>query len=153
MKILRPVVGNLDRLVELGRMMHAESVYASLPYEPEYVRRYIASAITDLTYCPLIAEADGEIVGFFCGQISQTFFGPALIASDHVLFVLQAHRGTRAALGLLAEFQAWAKKNGAVQIFMGITTGVDEWRTAQFYDRCGFQITGRVMKKELTDVR
>jgi len=147
-KVLRATVEDIDRVIPLAKMMHEESVYHSLPFEPEFVRRFAAHAVVDQTYCPLVAVDGSAIIGFFCGQISQTFFGPGLIASDHVFYVEPTHRGTSAAPRLLAEFEKWAFGLGAREIFLGITTGVHEDRTSEFYARSGYKLAGRVAKKE-----
>lgn len=134
-------------VVALAQTMHAESpVYRVRPFDPRRV------AVTFLGLLPaggaFVAESDGKIVGLLAGYLVEDFFGSAVIAGEHALYVLPEVRGGTAAVRLLGAFESWAKAHGAIGGFLGVTAGIDDERVAELYVRLGYRPAGAAFAKE-----
>ena len=98
-------------------------------------------------YCGLVALQEGKLQGMMAGYLTEPYFGPGVIASDLALFVASNARGGRAAIALIERFEAWAVEHGAESVQLGITTGVNQERTGELYQRLGFAPFGLVYRK------
>jgi len=146
-KISRP---DFESLLVLGRLMHEESSYRHLEYNKEKLWQLGEKTIFEpRSYFGVVAEKDAEIVGMFLGYITPFFFSSQKIAGDLVLFVTPKERGSSVALRLIREYEAWAIANGAKQIMLGVTTGVNEERTKELFLRLGYKPAGAIVKKEV----
>jgi len=97
----------------------------------------------------IIAEDENSsFCGFFVGFIEETYFGTDKIASDYLLYVIPEKRKGRAAYMLLKEFDRWAQKR-ARYMQLGVTTGLNEENTIQFYKKMGYHRKGVIMQKEI----
>ena len=142
-------------MADLAGLMHAESPsYSPLPFSRDLMLPDALRWALDPTCCVLLAESGGRVVGCMAGRVRKHWGSDALIASDFGLFVLPEHRGGRHALRLAREFMAWAKACGADLTRIGITTGVSEDRTAEFYRRAlGLTHAGTILEARSSHVR
>ena len=139
-----------DSLLAVGRMMHEESSYSHLAFSPEKLKALGSATIAEpQRYLGLAAMDDSKICGLFIGIITPYFFSEEKIASDLVLFVVQDSRGGMAAMKLVRAYESWAVSNGAKQIMLGVSTGVNEKRTLALYDRLGYKPAGGIVKKNV----
>jgi GNAT superfamily N-acetyltransferase len=147
--MLRPVsVEDCNEVVRLARAMHKESKYKKLPFdEQKIVTNVYACALHPDQMLGLVEEMDGRLVGMFQAYMSSLIFNDSLIAVDSILYVEKKYRGTMVAIKFLKAYEDWAKRNNAVQIFMGISTGIHEARTVQLYKRLGYKQSGIVLTK------
>jgi GNAT superfamily N-acetyltransferase len=141
---------DIDRAVEMGRHMHAESAFAFLPYEPEKVH----SLVTDIiehpeTYCGLVAEHDQALVGMLGGYLTDYFFCHEKLACDLVLFVEPDHRSSPAAARLIQGFRQWARARGAREVCLGVSTNINTAGIDRFYRSLGFTPVGGLYKLRL----
>jgi N-acetylglutamate synthase-like GNAT family acetyltransferase len=63
--------------------------------------------------------------------------------------VRQDRRGAFGAKKLLTAFADWAKAHDARAVFLSSISGINPARTAQFYQKCGFDAIGMVNVMEL----
>jgi GNAT superfamily N-acetyltransferase len=149
--IVRPCAReDIDRVVELGRRLHAESALAFLPYEVENVRSLVIKIIEHPeTYCGLVAEHGEALVGMLGGYLTDYFFCNEKLACDLALFVEPEHRGSSAAARLIQGFRQWAEAGGAREICLGVSTNIGTAGIDRFYRSLGFTPVGGLYKLRL----
>ena len=151
MIIRQPRAEDGDALVEMGRRMHGEGAYSFLPYDAEKLRRLMLTIIKEPeTYCGLVTEAGGSLVGMFGGYLTDYFFCEERLACDLLLFVEREHRGSSAALRMIRAFSRWAAERGAREVCLGVSTNINAERTGEFYERMGFARVGGLYKQRLS---
>ncbi len=140
---------DVDEVVALGILMHEESNYKGFKLDP-FTCKVLFYDICDKPdeYFGFLCKHDEKIIGFMAGYISEFYFGPQKIAVDFGLFVRQDRRGCMAGVNLIKKYEEWARKNGADEIQLGLTTGVSEQRTSELYEKLGYRTSGLVFKKE-----
>lgn len=142
--------GDIPVLIELGMRMYLESQYADTsPFDEQKCADLAKQLIGSPVGCVLVAEKDGQIVGWMAGGIGEQWFSRKLMAFEYGLFIAPGQRGGSAAPRMVKAFIAWAKNNGAAVVNMGITTGVHEERTGTTYERLGLQRFGSLYSMEV----
>lgn len=138
--------------IELCRSMHAESAYAFVAFDNQKVAGTINRYLSDnsLYFAWLASRGDGKKVGILAGYLGAYMFSTAKLAIDQIFFVLPEYRGSRAALLLQREFRAWAIGQGACELSIGVSTGVDVERTGRFLKRLGMTEMGANFKERLS---
>lgn len=146
--MIRPATHeDIPRIVELGRILHAESSYSSIPYIDEKVIATMRNVID--TGVIFVAEFDGEVVGGLAGGMAEQWFSNERTAFDYSFFIHPEFRRGAIAVRLMTAFCEWAKLLGAKTVRMGITTGIHVERTAKLYRAMGFNEVGPLFQKEL----
>lgn len=135
---------DVDALIKLGMVMHAESRYSRLSFDAEKTAKFFESLVDSENGCLFVAEKNSQIIGGFAGIMSEHYFSRDTIASDLALFILPEHRGGATAARLLYSFVAWGKFKKASMIHVGITTMVNHEKTAKFFETCGGRLVGSV---------
>lgn len=147
--MIRPATEHdLDALIRLGRMMHAESWYHYLPFNEEKLRGLFAYLL-EHGFIRVHESSDGEIDGGFVGMLTEPWFGNGCIASDLGLFILPSKRGGTTAFRLLQAFVNWAIERRADEATLGISTGVHVEETERLYLYLGFARVGGLFKRRL----
>lgn len=151
MEIRNATIDDVDALVELGEMMHAESPrFRTLTYDPVKVAGVVQYLLHDPAAQVLVAEHEAQIVGMLAGIIVEHFFGPDCYATDYVFYVHPAYRGTSAAPRLYRAWEELLKADGRVkEVSLGISTEIHPERTRRFYEHLGFRETGAIMVRRL----
>lgn len=136
---------DIGRLVQFGFLIHAESKFSTLSFDPEKVRQTLENIIGSQngTHCCFIAEdSEEELIGVFIGCVEEYFFSRSLMAHSILIFVHPKWRGSAAALKFIHAFRNWAINRGALELCIGVASGVTIGRTDKFLRRLGFSITG-----------
>jgi len=143
---------DIPEVVELGRVMHAESDYRGEHYSPEKVGRLMASLAAGGGLL-LVERSGGRIVGAVAGCVQPQWFGDDLIGLEYGVFVLPEVRaslsGGKVFLRLLRGLQHWCRAQGARRLRAGITTGVHLEITSALYRAQGFHDAGAFFEMEL----
>jgi len=81
----------------------------------------------------LVAESEGELVGYSLGFIHDTFYANGPVSWLEEIMVNPAHR--RSGLGgrLVKAFEAWSQENGAV------LSALATRRASEFYESIGYE--------------
>ncbi len=146
-RIIKPDYEHIHQGMKLAKQMHAESSYGFLPFDEEKVEGLAGFAMDSEDYCILVAVDDAnKVYGFFLGVIVPYYFCNEGYAVDLALFVSPDKRGVCAAQKLIAAFKQWAIAEGAREITLATSTGVEPERTAKLYERLGFPQIGTVHK-------
>lgn len=140
---------DIERIVEFGAQLHAESRFARLPYSVDKCRALAASMVAEPDgHCALIAERGGEPIGVMLGFIDEHFFTDARVASDVMLYIVPQCRGGLAGPRLLDHFTAWALSKQVEMVEIGISTGVNVEASTRLYQRLGYRPVGIVFELE-----
>ncbi|MCY4501994.1 MAG: GNAT family N-acetyltransferase [Alphaproteobacteria bacterium] len=129
-----------------ARVAMARRVYEErddgLPYDEDMIRGALERRLKRPDGCLLQAELDGRVIGGVVGSIGPHYHSPALAALLESFYVLPEHRGSIAFVKLLHAFRRWAATNGAVRMYVCVTSGVEIARTDRLLKRLGFEPTG-----------
>lgn len=139
MIIRHPNPGDTETILRLARAMHAESWYRDLDFDEGAVLRLLDACQTndDLVAFLAVDPAHG-VVGFFCGAVTQHFFGRDRYACDLALYVAPEFRNGFAARRMIAAYEAWCRIKRVSEIHIGVSTGMNEERIARFYQKLGY---------------
>ena len=134
---------DIPETVDLARRFVEESAFSRFDFSHEKMAANLSLAIThpNRAFCHVV-EHDGKLVGALVGYISEFFFGRDLIASDSGWFILPEYRGSRSAIKMLNMFTDWARKKGASELYMGVTTNIAAERTGKLLQTRGFDHVG-----------
>ncbi|MCY4319311.1 MAG: GNAT family N-acetyltransferase [Alphaproteobacteria bacterium] len=132
---------DIEARIEMACRAH-EEMDDGLPFDRERVRQFFEWRLMKPDRCLLQAERGGRVIGGLIGVIAAHPHSPALGASLEGYYVLPEHRGSLAAIKLLHGFRRWARERGAVRLYVGITSGINVWRTDRLLRRLGFLQTG-----------
>jgi GNAT superfamily N-acetyltransferase len=138
---------DFDRLLELGRRMHAESWYAYLPFDEGKVYGVFEQLVTSPHGYAMVYERDGEILGGMLGIIAELWFCRELCATDLALFVEPDRRGGVVGARLVADFIAWADRAGVAEKSLAVSTGVLKEATGRLYEGMGLTHVGGIYKQ------
>lgn len=139
---------DLEDIYLLGLDMRNEGLFRTVDYDQKRVYKFLRQYVDvpDINY-GVVARADGKLVGFFTGYVSLFFFGRDTIATEVLWYVAPKYRGSRLGIDLLKGFEDWAKDRGAVEICIGISTGIDADKTGQLLERRGYHCAGGIFKR------
>ena len=125
--------------------------------EAQYDRRLNRDCVIENNYCgrigldghkAIIAEEDGEVVGYVYGfiyEIPGIYTAP--IAILDALYVEEAHRRKGCATGLISAFLTFAAENGAVQVELKAVSA--NKAAVELYSKLSFRETKKYMTMEL----
>ncbi|MDG9783877.1 GNAT family N-acetyltransferase [Metapseudomonas otitidis] len=140
---------DIQRLIELGTLLHSISSYSQVSFDAEKAGRFLAHLIEDKHGVVFVSEKEGVVVGGLAGGITDEWFSNDLVAYDFSVFVEPAHRNGFIAIKLLRAFESWAKAMGAVRVHMGIGTSMHVKGTSELYEALGFSFFGPMFVKEI----
>lgn len=133
---------DIAAMIALGRQLHAESCYQTLPLDDGRMAEIGRRGLSDGNPGLLIAEHDGQIVGMAIVVLGEYYFSPIRTATVQLLYVAPLARGGPAAVKLLRALRAWARQNEAHDLHVNVTTAIQPARTDRFLRRMGFRQTG-----------
>jgi GNAT superfamily N-acetyltransferase len=142
---IRPAnLTDLNALVALGRVMHAESPrMGRMEYAELKAKATLAGLIASPDNCLLlVADEGGKLVGGIAAAIEEHWFSNDKMAYDLALFVHPDKRGGMTAARLLNAYAHWAKEKGARITQFGISTGVNLETTGALAEKLGFERSG-----------
>jgi GNAT superfamily N-acetyltransferase len=141
---------DIPEMVRLGSLMHKESAYAAFDFDFNKVANNFKFWVSSPDYFVAVAkDEDGNLIGGYCGYVTEYFFGKDLIACDLGLFIDPDRRGGMTAVRLIKAFEDWAQSKGAKEVCPGTTTMVAPERTSRLYERLGYKVVGSIFKKEV----
>lgn len=126
--------GDLPRLAEL---MHEYVVdfYRQPEPDPGAMERLIEAMLEGNEGVQLVAEADGDLVGFATIYFSRTSFTGGRIGIMNDLYVVESHRGSGAARALFEACRSECRSQGFGE--MTWETAPDNHRAQRFYEKVG----------------
>jgi GNAT superfamily N-acetyltransferase len=138
--MIRPVtLDDLPAAVALGASMHHESYYAHLDYDPIKVMELGVLIVDNPSiYWGVVAEVDGEIVGFGAGYVAPHFFGHDLTSGDLAIFLTPEHRNGMVGVRMIKDYVRWCEERGVKTPALGVSAGIKPERIGKLYERLGF---------------
>lgn len=138
----------IDKIVEKSRVVLMEMpTYRGMTFDHEKTANYICGAILKQPgwFIRVIAEREtDEPVGAIVGVCETSFFGPDKVAYDVTFMIEEAHRGRCVAqlVKMIHDFREWATANGAKVVKIGVSSGLNIGKAADFLNRIGFTQVG-----------
>lgn len=142
---------DIDRVIELGAVMHAESAYKEYPCDIEHLKKYSRSFEEQPEeFAAFMNEEDGDITAVVAGYLAPLYFDPKTkFAYDFLLYSKPEKRGGPAAVRLMKAFEKWSRDSGASAVVMGVTAGIADETACKFYTRLGYKNSGALFSKEI----
>lgn len=141
---------DLEVCIELGSMMHQESVFRNQPFSRDRLALLAHLCLTNPDYICFVAERHGQVIGLMVGISGYNFFADSKYAADLALYVAPQHRGSTAAVRLVIEFSKWAEASGCNEMRCGVTTGINDELGGKIYRRFGFVDGGSLYVKQIS---
>ena len=136
---------DISPLIQFGYLIHAESKFSSLEFDPDKVRTTLENIVASKngTHCCFVAESSRkQLIGVFIGCVEEYFFSQCLMAHSILIYVHPKWRGSPAAVKFIHAFRQWAVNRNALELCIGVASGVTIGRTDRFLKRLGFSVTG-----------
>lgn len=136
---------DIERIVDLGALMHAESpTWSRLRLSRDKLAAIVELAINQ-GFAKVVDDC-GEVVGGMLALAVPHWFSGDMVACDVAMFIDPAHRGGMAAVRLLNAYALWAREAGATLVHFGVTTGVHNDKTQALCERLGWRQVGALME-------
>lgn len=117
-------------------------------WDKNKVETILNQALEENHMCILVVEdSKGYITGGLLGVLTEMFMSTKVVATELSWFMSKEHRNSKSALGLMKEFERWAKDNGANIVAMADLEGVSYLEA--LYSRKGYSLSERVYIKEI----
>lgn len=133
--------GTLEDIPAL--MALGEAFFCELGYpDDDLDRDGIPQVLHDLIISPagfvLVSEMDSRITGALLGLAHTPVFGRRLQASELGWWVAPDHRGSRDAVRMLAEFEAWARQRQCARVVLSRLMNMRPHAVGRLYERLGY---------------
>jgi len=139
MSIRVATLNDLERILDLGELLHKESPrWSRLRFSRERAEAMMRFLLTDANGVIFVAERDGLVVGGIAGMIEKHWASDDVVAHEVSFFMAPEARGSMAPTRLICALRAWGESRNAVWLHAGTSTGLDPERTAGLYERLGF---------------
>ena len=98
----------------------------------------------------LVAEEEGELIGFFLGTVTECFFSEKRIAQDlGMLFKPDKRKGIGSSIDqIISRFCLWAETKDVVATCVGITSGIAGEGYQKLLECHDFKQVGVLLKKQ-----
>ena len=125
-----------------------QTINADYPFS-EAGKEYFKSRIESSDSLTLVAEVDGDIVGYLAGSIiaPEDYRTLTKIAEAENMFVKESFRGQRIGTKLSGQFEEWCREKGAQRIRHVASAGNGE--AIKFYKAHGSKEVSVTLEKEL----
>lgn len=131
-------------ILELGRVLHAESVFRDYPLDAARVEAAIAQVLSHPGQACLLLAINhlGAIVGMLAVRMGNLFYFDKLVAQEQMFYVHPEWRGSSAAVKLLIACRQWAINRGASEVMVSVNSGVSLEALPRLMERLHFRQVG-----------
>jgi GNAT superfamily N-acetyltransferase len=136
-----------QKVVDMGRVFHAESHFRDQPYDGDRIWALLEATIKFPE--KYFIAFDENLHGFIIMNIQQHYFSGHKWASDFCLYVLPEHRNGLLAPKLIKAAEVWSKENGAREMTIFHNTGINTGKATSFFNKFGYETKGYIFTKEL----
>jgi ribosomal protein S18 acetylase RimI-like enzyme len=125
-----------------------DHVYSTVTDAEKIMSRFLADLSSNSYSCLLVAERDGEVIGFLSGELREgsLTFKPKTWAAVEDVYVAPGYRSLGVGHSLFEEFQKWAQVKGADGVSLQVAAG--NARARKFYEELGFREVSVYQVKE-----
>ena len=143
MSVRRATYSDLETIVGMVEMMHRESDYATLTFDPELFRQYLTHLIPHAEAIAFVYEdGSNQVVGFMLAAVGTPYFSRDKVANQILLYVLPTSRGGRGGYRLIKAYKEEAIRMGAKHISISNSTDIDAGRVSDLFAHMGFRHVG-----------
>jgi GNAT superfamily N-acetyltransferase len=143
MRIRKATQADRTQTVALGRTLHAEGAYAFLPFDEAFATALFEAHTGDPeSACLWVGEQDNTLTGFLAGRVDPYVFCREYVAHDTLFYVAPMHRGSGVAQALVVAFRDYARRRGARELCLSVSSGVRARRVGRLYERLGLDFVG-----------
>ena len=142
---------DVEKMIELGAKMHAESRYMDIPYDRAKLAEYGRAAIENpFTWGGfLVEDEEGKVYAMIGGFKAPFYFSSDVFqVTDFFIYVDKSKRGGLAAARCLKALEEWAGNVKAYEIVFGISAGINDETAERFYKGLGYTQVGTLMRKQ-----
>lgn len=101
----------------------------------------------------LIHVQDGTLLAVVILQVGPVWYAPRRrCARDLLVWVAPAWRGGSLAVRMIRAIEAWALEHAVDDLYLSQSTGIEVERTAAFYERLGYTLSGFISHKRMDHV-
>ena|SRR5690554_792947 len=148
--VIRPAEHtDLEQILAMGQAMHKASNFADMEYSAQQFGEFVVELIAAPGNEVFVAEVEGELGGMVLVSLFPSFFGPDLMAAEHLLYVRPGARKHGVGLHLLYAYTDWAERNGAKRIQAGNSAGMPDESYVKLLSRVGLHRAGSLMYRNL----
>lgn len=148
--MIRPAkLSDLPQLMSLCRLYYCEGNAPRLEMDEEKLRRGLYHAIISDDMDMSVLEKDGDVIGYTHSYITDTLFSYDVVIDTDLLYLHPDHRKGHNGAKLIKNLKKIAKKKGAKYVYLGITSEIQEQRTAQLYGKLGYRRIGQDFRLEV----
>jgi len=98
----------------------------------------------------LIHVVDEELLAVAILAVGPIWYAPCrTCARDLLIWIAPAWRGSSLGIRLIRAVEDWAKANEITDLFLSQSTGIEVERTAGFYSRLGYTVSGFISHKRI----
>lgn len=144
--IRRAVAADKFRALMLARSFHAAAALP-FPFSPMHAAAVFDASLRNADRLCLVLEIAGKVEGVLVAQAGPHAFGPFKVASELMWWIEPAHRGSGAALRMIAAYEEWARSRDC-QFAHIVGLGSDP-AVGRIYERRGYQAVERHFMKPL----
>lgn len=101
----------------------------------------------------LVHVQEGDLLGVVILQVGPVWYAPRRrCARDLLVWVAPSHRGGSTAVRMIRAIEAWAIEHAVDDLYLSQSTGIEVERTAEFYQRLGYTLSGFISHKRMDHV-
>jgi|TARA_R100000781_G_scaffold3271_4_gene4755 GNAT superfamily N-acetyltransferase len=136
-------------ILKASKDMYKESYLEEkgVEFNEEKVKNYFYLALDKPDGFAIIAEDDGEPIGFLISDIGEYAIGKQKIAKNLELYVVPEKRGGKTGLMMMENFIKWAQMNDATEIVFAPSAHDKINKFDAFAKKLGMSATSKVYKR------
>jgi len=139
--IRKATAADLQAIIEMGYRLCDRTPQAHVKRDRPSIAKQLTACMSSAFGCVFVAEHEKQITGVIVGIAQQFWFSNQRQAVDLMFVAERVGDGPR----LLKAFVEWAwKVPGVVEVAGAQSSGIEIERTAEMYERLGFQRVGSV---------
>lgn len=151
MKIkVRPVkLEDALQVIDLCRTFQQTCLAKNQGFSEKKIMSLVLSALKDEMFCWVIEENE-KLIGYMMGTVGEFYFSDKLGASDLGVYIKPTKRrhAFHSLKILFAQFEAWAKSKGAIEVSVATSSGTASTGYEKFLHRYGYEKIGYITQKE-----
>src|SRR5215208_6054734 len=98
-------IDDVLELIEIGKLMHAETSYKNFNFDEEKLATLLTTLIESVNGIALVSEtAEGVLQGGILAAVHPMWFGNDLQATDYALFLKPEFRGAKIGIPLVQQY-------------------------------------------------
>ena len=142
---------DIERMIALGRRMHAESRFSAIPYDEDKLRGYGEIALArPHEWGVFFVPGEATTLAMMAVYKTPYYFSQEVFyATDLFLYVDASKRGGLSAARCLRAVEDWGRANEVHALHLGISAAINNEAAERFYAGMGYTPSGRTMVKEL----